>query len=162
MEARYTITPPGVVGPSPFAHEPDRTHGLPGQYHLTIEVEASAAAPLIAEIERQAQEFHEQANPLAYAPYSVNGETVTFTFKRSAGTRTGKKLQKPPAIYDQTAAPAKDIRIIKGTRVRVSFEIKPFRSNLFGAGVKLKLNAIQALSGFAQARAASPSHGFAA
>lgn len=171
MENSYSLTPIGVVPSRPYLDKPDRSHVSPGLFHVELRLGTAEASPLIAEIDRRVESFLEDSKAnaklpssltLAPPPYTLDGDYVTFAFKLSAGTRSGQKLQAPPVIYDAEANPTSDIRIIKGSHVRVSFEFAPYHSNLFGVGMKLKLAAVQGLAKFAQTRpvVGTPSHGF--
>ncbi|MEX2109836.1 MAG: hypothetical protein WD802_04475 [Gemmatimonadaceae bacterium] len=172
MEHTFHTTPLGVVASRPFLDKPDTAHAKPGLYHIELRLGTAEASSLIADIDRRLEEYIEDrkrnakvlgATALAPSPYTLDGDSVTFAFKLSAGTRTGLRPQDPPVIYDATANPTTDIRIIRGAHVRVSFQFAPYHSNLFGAGMKLKLAAVQGMAKFAPARqlAGTPSHGFA-
>jgi hypothetical protein len=162
MEPTLIVTPSGVVVEDPYLEAPDRRHGSPGFYSVKLRLSRADAAPILTEIVEQLAAFLDAkarkgklaaetarayASPHPYGqPYQVDGDSITFSFGLSAGSRSGLKRNAAPLVYDARAKVAKDIKVIEGTTARVSFHYQPYGTNLFGSGVKLKLAAVQALS----------------
>lgn len=85
---------------------------------------------------------------VADAPYTRNDDgSVTFSFKMKAKgkTRTGEVFERKPVIFDRSGKPVQGLRIGGGSTVSVSFEISPFFTALVGAGVSLRLEAVQVI-----------------
>lgn len=75
--------------------------------------------------------------------------TVLVNFKMKAGgvsERTGKEWRRKPMIFDAKGNEVtKTINIGGGSRIKIIFEVMPFWTALVGAGISLRLLAVQVL-----------------
>lgn len=86
----------------------------------------------------------------ADAPYKTDEEagTITFNFKQKAKgkTKQGEEFTQQPALFDAQGHPLKaGVKIGGGSEIKVSFEVVPFYTALVGAGVSLRMKAVQIL-----------------
>jgi hypothetical protein len=84
------------------------------------------------------------------APYSENEDgTIEFNFKMKAtgkNTKTGEVFTRKPALFDAALKPiTTKIRLGGGSEIAVSYRIDPFYTAKLGAGVSLKLFAVQVI-----------------
>lgn len=107
-----------------------------------------------------------KAPELASPPYFVDEESgdITFTFKMKASgvsKKTNKPWSRKPALFDAKGTPITgDIRLGGGSEVKVSFEPSDFYKPLTGAGVSLRLNAVQVIKLVEWSGGTASSYGF--
>lgn len=87
---------------------------------------------------------------LPYTREQVDDEAtgaIIFSFKMNATgkTKAGEVFTRQPAIFDAAGQPAKGLRIGGGSTIRVSYELNPFYVPANGAGVSLRLYAVQVI-----------------
>lgn len=156
-KAAILTTPRGVFI-YPRLQSPDTTFKKEGVYRVKLELSAAAATDLIQMIDDQ---IDEKAREIAEAnkgkkvkradpPYSVDEETgkVTFSFKMTAsGVREdGTSFTAKPAILtDKLEEFVEETSIGSGTEGKVAFTFNPFYTAMIGAGVSLRLKAVQIL-----------------
>lgn len=128
------------------------TSDKPGHKWATEMVERikQGQAKALADAKAAAKEAGKKfKSKLTDLPYSIDEDTgaVTLNFKMTAsGEREdGSKWTSKVAVFDAKGKPMKTIpNVGSGSLVKVSFEFSPFCTAL-GAGVSLKLNAVQLL-----------------
>ncbi len=158
------VTTPVGVARYPFLLRPHTRFDPDGEYRVTLILPQAEAQVLIATIDEALKESMEKAiaeNPAkadkitpANPPYStVTNEAgedtglVQFNFKSKAKIRPRNGA--PPfriklAIFDAKGqAVSDDLRIGTGTRMKICAEVVPYFTDLVGAGVKLRLKAVQ-------------------
>lgn len=153
---RYT-TPAGIAQ-YPYLTKPDTKFNPDGEYKIALEVkDPSAAAPLIAFLDEQLEASIAKAkkdNPgkkikEGDAPYSVNDDSgaVTFRFKLKAKVtpKQGDPFEQRPAIFDAKGKPLQDAKVGGGSKVKVAYELVPYYTAIAGAGVSLRLKAVQVI-----------------
>ncbi len=159
MDNQTAISPEGEAL-WPQLNSPDTKYSSAGLYRVKLKVKKAKALPLVAEIDARIKEVFEAAQARAKspalaelvkqadAPYAEcdEGEAVVFSFKLKASgvSRGGKAYKNRPSIYDMDGKP-KRATIGHGSIIRVSFEQQPFHTRLVGAGVTLKLIAVQVI-----------------
>lgn len=165
-----TFTTPRGVFKYPKLNEPDTKFKEAGEYNVKLILSAEAGQALVDKLTPVFEEAV-AAGEAAYAelpvatrkktPFKVNdfhspvydeetedetGE-FEFSFKMAAsGTnkKTGKTWERKPAIFDakgklMTNPP----EIWGGTEGKVNFEVMPYFTATAGAGISLRLNAVQ-------------------
>jgi hypothetical protein len=153
---RYT-TPAGIAQ-YPYLTKPDTKFNPDGEYKISLEVkDPNAAAPLMSFLDEQLDASIAKAkkeNPgkrikEGEAPYQVNDETgaVTFRFKLKAKVtpKQGDPFEQRPAIFDAKGKPLQDAKIGGGSKVKVAYELVPYYTAIAGAGVSLRLKAVQVI-----------------
>jgi hypothetical protein len=153
----------GVVYPEgiaiyPHLTTPDTKFNAMGEYKVSLSVEASAAAPLIGNIEtamKQAEKLIPKGKrqKLAEPPYfdeldDEGQETgrVVFKFKMKAkvNTKDGRTIEMSPKMFDASGTMMSDVDSIWGGSIlRISADLVPFYVAAVGAGVSARLKAVQ-------------------
>lgn len=82
-------------------------------------------------------------------PYTIDDETgdllVNFKLKAQVRTKEGSTFSQKPALFDAKGKPITPESIWGGSKIKVSFEVVPYYTKIAGAGVTLRLRAVQVL-----------------
>lgn len=82
-------------------------------------------------------------------PYIIDDETgdllVNFKLKAQVRTKEGSTFSQKPALFDAKGKPITPESIWGGSKIKVSFEVVPYYTRIVGAGVTLRLRAVQVL-----------------
>lgn len=159
MAKKELMMSPRGVAVYPHLNAPDVKFKAEGKLHTKLRCTADDAAPLVEKLkEMQQKAFAEaKADPknkgkkvkLADLPFAVDDETgeVTFTFSTQASgisKKTGEPWVRKLAVYDAAGVALKPIpKVGGGSVLKVSFEPGAFYTALVGAGVTLRLEAVQ-------------------
>ena len=162
------ITPAGVAL-YPRLNEPDTKFKPEGQYSVKLRLEADDAQELINLIDQLSDEAYEAALAEAKnerekkkikkadAAYTAEededgNETgcFLFNFKMTASgvsKKTGNEWTRVCPVFDAKRKPIdlKAVKIGGGSIVKVAYEASPFYTAALGAGVSLRLEAVQVL-----------------
>lgn len=168
--AKKTITTPRGTFLYPYLNDPDTKFDPEGKGHYRVRYKntAEALADIMSKIdaamdmsfENAVEQVREDKGAAAAkrvkradTPYMEQDDgTIEINFKmKAAGIRKkdGKPWSRRPAIFDGQGNYIPTDRLPQiggGTEGKVSFEIGPFYTALVGAGVSLRLNAVQILS----------------
>jgi hypothetical protein len=177
------VTPVGVFV-YPKLNAPDTKFKADGEYGLRLRLTREAAAPIIADIDREMEESLTSAkafckeskkNPPKKAdpPYKDeigdDGEpngNVLISIKMKAkytkkkGTPQEQVIEQKPLIFDAHKQPL-EAEIWGGTEGKVCFSIEPFFTPAVGAGTALRLYAVQVLKLVSRGGGDADSFGFA-
>jgi hypothetical protein len=135
----------------PWLSTPDTKFDDDGVYRVKVSVPAAEAAEAVEMLEK-VQAEHLANNKAGVEkegslPWSLDEETneYVFSFKMNAIVRTkkGDTWTQRPAIFDSSGVPCKDLKIGGGTIGRVSYEIIPYANKQLGAGISLRMKAVQ-------------------
>ncbi|MGE0175222.1 MAG: hypothetical protein AB7T49_20725 [Oligoflexales bacterium] len=158
------ITTPVGVAQYPFLLRPHTRFDPDGEYRVTLILPKAEAQALIdtidsalsASLEKAVAENPAKADKVhpAQPPYSIltneAGEetgNVRFNFKAKAKIKPrngAEPFRIKLAIFDARGqAVSPDVRIGTGTRMKICAEVVPYFTDLVGAGVKLRLKAVQ-------------------
>lgn len=133
---------------------PDTKFSLDGVYSITLEFSADTnsafmsyldyqmeQAAAVAKVEHKLKKVKE-----ASVPYALNLEDETFKaifkMKASGTTKAGEGWSRKPEVFDADLNPI-DPYIPVGSLVRVSYIPSQFYVSLIGAGISLRLQAVQ-------------------
>jgi hypothetical protein len=158
---RYFITPKGVAF-YPRLNEPDTRFREDGEYSVKLLVKKDEAQNLCLRIDNWMRRSVEKAEKkgasspitLANPPYQdfvvpdteIKPGLIQFSFKTGAtrGKRNGRKQQVAVPIFDsQGKSVSRDIPVCGGSILKVSFSPYLFYLPSIGAGVSLRLGAVQ-------------------
>lgn len=153
------ITTPKGRANWPKLTEPDTKFNADGVYSVKLALGTADAQGVIEVIEAERAKAIEDAKAeagkgkkvkVADPPYVVDEEndTVTFNFKMKASgkTKAGEVFTQKPALFDAHLNPLPaGVKIGGGSLVRVSADVVPFYTKLIGAGVSLRLRAVQVI-----------------
>lgn len=158
---RLKLTTPICTFRYPKLVEPDTKFNPEGAYMIQGVMDAAAAATLSDQLDdllnRHKASLKQQAPTQSFklADMSFGFEDVdgrpSFTIKtkmKAAGIdRDGRRWTSAPALFDAKGYPIKDRESLRnmwtGTKGRISFEACPFYVSAIGAGITMRLKAVQ-------------------
>lgn len=152
---RYT-TPAGIAV-YPYLSKPDTKFNPDGDYKVNLDVPNEEAGKLIAFLDEQHQASVDKAKEEnkgkrvkeGEIPYLVSEDrgVTTFKFKLKAKgkTKAGEEFTQKPALFDSKGTPLTDVSVGGGSKLKVSFELVPYYTAIAGAGISLRLKAVQVL-----------------
>ena len=149
------VTPIGVAQ-YPYLTKPDTKFNPDGDYKVNLEIDSKDAQEIMSFLDEQLALSVEKAKKEnagkkikeGDAPYTVNEDTgkVTLKFKLKAKvtTKSGDQFDQKVAIFDAKGKPIVDVpNIGGGSKMKVSYEVIPFYTALVGAGLSLRVRAVQ-------------------
>ena len=138
--------------------KPDTKFNPDGEYKISVEIPGAAAQDIVTFLDEQFAASVAKAkkeNPgkkikEGDVPYSVNDDTgkVTIRFKLKAKVtpKQGDPFEQRPALFDAKGKPiGPDAKIGGGSKVKVAYELVPYYTAIAGAGVSLRLKAVQVI-----------------
>tara|TARA_R110000782_G_scaffold23078_1_gene60705 strand:- start:1887 stop:2501 length:615 start_codon:yes stop_codon:yes gene_type:complete len=175
MNYAKIVTPVGV---SQFCwlNVPDTKFDETGHYKTNLIVNAKEGQAIVKSINEEVKKAvtigAEKANGkevkkanLPFEEEYVEGKptgNLIFKFKTKAKimTKDGKVIPNKVAIFDSQGKPMTDISIWSGSEMKVSAELIPYFTAMAGAGVSLRLRAVQITKLVEGGNANSAGHGF--
>lgn len=170
-----TLKTPTGTAVYPWLDTPDTKYKAEGEYRTKLILPLEAARGLIEEIDRQAEEavraakaavvktarnkkeekaLLERCKP-APAPYRLiedddgneTGEVeLSFKTKALVKPKKGDPFRVKPAMFDARGNEIKPpLPLRGGSKIKVAFQIIPFYTAMVGAGVTLRLQAVQVI-----------------
>lgn len=161
--AKKILTTPKGVAVWPKVNEPDTKFDAAGVYQIKLRLEGEEAQALrtqldeaiAANLKTVKDENKGKKIKIADTPYALEldaeeNETgaILFNFKMKASgkKKDGTTFTQKPLLFDALAKPlAADKRVGGGSVVKVGYEVNPFYVAAVGAGVSLRLKAVQVL-----------------
>jgi hypothetical protein len=153
---RYT-TPAGIAQ-YPYLTKPDTKFNPDGEYKISVEIPGAAAQDIVTFLDEQFEASVAKAkkdNPgkkikEGDVPYSVNDDTgkvtVRFKLKAKVTPKQGDPFEQHPALFDAKGKPiGADAKIGGGSKVKVAYELVPYYTAIAGAGISLRLKAVQVI-----------------
>lgn len=151
---RY-VTPIGVAQ-YPHLTKPDTKFNPDGEYKVSLELDANAAQDIVTFLDEQFAESVATAKKEnagkkikeGDVPYSVDEDsgkvTIRFKLKAKVTPKKGDAFEQRVAIFDAKGKPITgEIKIGGGTKMKVSYELIPYYTAIAGAGVSLRVRAVQ-------------------
>ena len=175
MNYAKIVTPVGV---SQFCwlNVPDTKFDETGHYKTNLIVNAKEGQAIVKSINEEVKKAvtigAEKANGkevkkanLPFEEEYVEGKptgNLIFKFKTKAKiiTKDGKVIPNKVAIFDSQGKPMTDISIWSGSQMKVSADLIPYFTAMAGAGVSLRLRAVQITKLVEGGNANSAGHGF--
>jgi hypothetical protein len=169
------VTPVGV---SQFCwlNVPDTKFDETGHYKTNLIVNAKEGQEIVKSINEEVKKAMalgaEKANGkevkkanLPFEEEYVEGKptgNLIFKFKTKAKimTKDGKVIPNKVAIFDSQGKPMTDISIWSGSQMKVSADLIPYFTAMAGAGVSLRLRAVQITKLVEGGNSNSANHGF--
>lgn len=152
---RY-VTPKGVAQ-YPKLTQPDTKFNPDGEYNTKLILDAEPAQETLSLLDKlyaEAQEKAKKENPgkkikPGPEPYSVDEETgkVTLNFKLKAKVtrKDGTQFEQKVALFDAKGKPLTDVNVGGGSTIKVAFEAIPYYTAMAGAGISLRVRAVQVI-----------------
>lgn len=176
---RPVFTTPKGRAVFPRVNKPDTKFNPDGDFSVKLSLTEAEAAPLIEKLEGAAKESFASAvkenkgKKVKQADLPFKQETdqegnetgnLLFNFKLKAKVtkQDGESYTQRPSIYDakgKSVDPAKTI-VGGGSIIKVAYEIFPFFTALIGAGISLRLKAVQVLELVEYGERSAKSYGF--
>lgn len=158
---KLRLTTPKATLKYPKLIEPETKFSPEGHYKVTAVIPAEDVGDLADQLDTLFEEH--KASLKAQAPNQkfkaidpsfgfedIDGKpcfTISVKMKAKGMDRDGRSWSAAPALFDATGAPVKDREALRGmwsgTTGRVSFEACPFYQPALGAGITLRLKAVQ-------------------
>lgn len=153
-KAERFVSPRGIAS-YPHLTKPDTKFNPDGEYKVSLIVAGDVASKAIDFL----TEHHESAVAKAKKenagkrvkeselPFSMNDDgTVTFKFKMKAKVtpKKGDTFEQKPALFDAKGKPLTgETKVGGGSIIKVSYDVVPYYTAIAGAGVSLRLKAVQ-------------------
>jgi hypothetical protein len=156
------LTPKGIAN-YPKLTVPDTKFNAEGHYSVKLQFTGDEAQELSAFLDEKSEEAvaeakaenkpkaGQKAKPIKEAdkPYSWDDDgnlVVSFKMKASGVTEAGKAWSRKPALFDAKGKPlGEGVNIGGGSTLIVSYTPSPFYTALIGAGISLRLEAVQVI-----------------
>lgn len=154
-QPRYT-TPKGTAK-YPWLSSPDTKFNPDGDYKVTLVLPVQEADTIMQFLDEQlaaSEALAKKNNPgkkvkVADAPYKVDEENgnveINFKMKAKVTMASGDSFDQKPALFDAKGKPITDVNVGGGSKIKVSYECVPFYTALIGAGISLRLRAVQVI-----------------
>jgi hypothetical protein len=151
------VTPAGIAI-YPHLTQPDTKFNAMGEYKVSLSVTEEEAAPITAKIDEVMEEAQGMIPPgkrpkIQEPPYyneldDEGQETgrVIFKFKMKAkvNTKDGRTIEMSPKLFDAQGTLMTDVDSIwGGSTLRISSDLVPYYVAAVGAGVSMRLKAVQ-------------------
>jgi hypothetical protein len=161
---KLRLTTPKATFKYPKLIEPETKFTPEGHYKVTAVIPAEDAGPIAdqldalfeahkASLKAQAPTQKFKAIDPSFGYEDIDGKpcfTISCKMKAKGMDRDGRAWSAVPALFDATGAPVKDREALRGmwsgTTGRVSFEACPFYQPALGAGITLRLKAVQIIN----------------
>lgn len=159
-KAVRVVSPKGRLG-YPALTKPDTKFNSEGEYKTHTFFSAADAEGLIeklnegvakavanakADPKNKGKKIKEADLPLQWNEDETEVR-LSFKLKATGKKKTGETFTQKPALFDAKGKPLPEgVKIGSGTIAKVSFEIVPFYTALVGAGVSLRLKAVQVIN----------------
>jgi hypothetical protein len=174
---KLRLTTPKATLKYPKLIEPETKFSPEGHYKVTAIIPAEEAGPMAdqldalfeahkASLKAQAPSQKFKAVDPSFGYEEIDGKpcfTVSVKMKAKGMDRDGRAWTASPALFDATGAPVRHRESLRsmwsGTTGRVSFEACPFFQPAIGAGITLRLKAVQIID-LVESGGSADSYGF--
>ncbi len=152
------VTTPAGIAIYPHLTQPDTKFNAMGEYKVSLSLTEDEAAPLIEKVDEAMEQAKElipkgKRPKVADAPYFAElddegQETgrVVFKFKMKAkvNTKDGRTIEMSPRLFDAQGTLLTDVKSLWGGSIlRISADLIPYYVAAVGAGVSIRLKAVQ-------------------
>lgn len=149
-----------------------------GYYKATLVLEGPTGESLLTKLQAEHNKAVEKINaerkvagkgkvkkigdlPIAQDEESGNYEVKFKLPAKWESKKTGEKGDNKVALFQKNGQPlAKDVKIGNGSKAQVSYEIRPYDSPAFGAGISLRLLAVRFIELVEWSGGSADSYGF--
>ena len=153
-KAERFVSPKGIAS-YPYLTKPDTKFNTEGEYKVSLLVSGDDASKAIdfltkqhkAAVSKAQKENAGKRVKESELPFIENDDgTVTFKFKMKAKVtpKKGDPFEQKPALFDAKGKPLTgEPKVGGGSVIKVSYEVEPYYTAIAGAGVSLRLKAVQ-------------------
>jgi hypothetical protein len=151
------VTPKGTAQ-YPYLTKPDTKFNPDGEYKVNLEIDAQDATEIMSFLDEQLAESIAKAKEEnkgkkikeGDVPYSVDEDTgkvtVRFKLKAKVTPKNGEPFEQKPALFDAKGQPlVGDVKLGGGSKIKVSYEVLPYYTAIAGAGISLRVRAVQVI-----------------
>ena len=147
-----TFTTPQGIAQYPWLSKPDTKFSEEGDYKVNLILPKAEAIPLLKQINEVFAENVDKETKKAKGKDIKKANPPYFEELDDAGQPTGNVILKfkskaayKPAIFDAKGIPMIDSNIWGGSELKINGSIAPYYTTLIGAGVALRLRAVQVI-----------------
>ena len=147
-----TFTTPQGIAQYPWLSKPDTKFSEEGDYKVNLILPKAEAIPLLKQINEVFAENVDKETKKAKGKDIKKASPPYFEELDDAGQPTGNVILKfkskaayKPAIFDAKGIPMIDSNIWGGSELKINGSIAPYYTTLIGAGVALRLRAVQVI-----------------
>ena len=152
MAMSNAFTTPVGVAAFPYLSTPDTKFNEEGEYKVNLILTKEDAQPVITQIDSVYDEnVKEQKKKLGSKPCKEANRPYADELDQE-GNPTGKVIIKfkskaayKPAVFDAKGTPMLEHNIYAGSEMKVNGSIAPYYTSMVGAGVSLRLRAVQVI-----------------
>jgi len=166
QQPNVTFTTPKGTAQYPWLSTPDTKFSEEGEYKVNLILPKQDAIPVLKEINQIYAENVEKETKKAKGAEIKKANPPFAEELDDAGQPTGNiilrfksKAAYKPAIFDAKGIPMIDSNIWGGSEIKVNGSIAPYYTPLIGAGVALRLRAVQVIQ-YVQGNSTSSRFGF--
>lgn len=153
--SKNIFTTPAGIARYPWISSPDTKFNTKGEYKVQLVLSKDDARPVIDLIDRiyiENLEFQRNRQGKmdikeALLPYKneldINGNATGRIIIRFKSTEAYK-----PLLFDDQGKRIFDKKIVSGSEIRIHSHVTPYYSKLIGAGVVLRIRAVQIINSF--------------
>lgn len=153
-KAERFVSPKGTAS-YPYLTKPDTKFNPDGEYKVSLIVAGAAASKTIdflteqhdAAVSNAKKENSGKRVKEGELPFIENDDgTVTFKFKLKAKVipKNGNQFEQKPILFDAKGKPlVGEPKVGGGSTIKVCYEVVPYYTAIAGAGVSLRLKAVQ-------------------
>ena len=146
------FTTPKGIAQYPWLSKPDTKFSEEGVYKVNLIIPKADAIPLLKQINEVFAENVDKQTKNAKGKDIKKANPPYFEELDDAGQPTGNVILKfkskaayKPAIFDAKGIPMIDSNIWGGSELKINGSIAPYYTTLIGAGVALRLRAVQVI-----------------
>lgn len=161
-----TFTTPKGIAQYPWLSTPDTKFSEEGEYKVNLIVPKQEAIPVLKQINEVYAQNVENETKKAGGKVIKKAPPPYAEELDEAGQPTGNvilrfksKAAYKPAIFDAKGIPMIDSNIWGGSELKVNGSVAPYFTSLIGAGVALRLRAVQVIQ-YVQGNSSSSRFGF--
>ena len=147
-----TFTTPQGIAQYPWLSKPDTKFSEEGDYKVNLILPKAEAIPLLKQINEVFAENVDKETKKAKGKDIKKANPPYFEELDDAGQPTGNVILKfkskaayKPAIFDAKGIPMIDSNIWGGSELKINGSVAPYYTALIGAGVALRLRAVQVI-----------------
>jgi len=147
-----TFTTPQGVAQYPWLSKPDTKFSEEGDYKVNLILSKQDAIPILKQINEVYAENYEKELKKAKGAQIKKAPPPYLEELNEAGEPTGNIILKfkskaayKPAIFDAKGIPMIDSNIWGGSEIKINGSAAPYFTPLIGAGVSLRLRAVQVI-----------------
>ena len=149
--SNLVFTTPAGIAQYPWLSTPDTKFSETGDYKVSLVLTKEAALPIIKQIKDVFMENVESETKKNKGKEIKKANPPFAEELDDEGKATGNiiirfKSSYKPSMFDSKANPMVDVNVWSGSEIKVNGSIAPYHTALIGAGVSLRLRAVQVIT----------------